>query len=67
MNVDPKLGNQSVCKGELSQSVCSNCELADAHNSHTKLRDGKDATVVLSAPLLRLPVGSKGGGADPLG
>lgn len=43
VNVDPKLGNQRICNGELSQSVSSNRELANAHDPHTKLGQGKDA------------------------
>jgi len=43
MNVNAKLGNQRVCKCELSQGVRSNRELADAHNSRAKLGHGKDA------------------------
>ncbi len=43
VNVDSKLGNQRVCKGELSQGVSSDCELADAHNAHTELGQGNDS------------------------
>jgi hypothetical protein len=45
VNVDPKLGNQRVSKGELRQGISSNCELADAYDPHTKLGQGKDHTV----------------------
>jgi len=43
MYVKPDLGNQRVCKGELSQGIDSNRELADAHDSYAKLGQGKDA------------------------
>ena len=43
VNVDSKLSNRRVCKGELSQGVSSNCELADAHNPDSELGQGKDS------------------------
>jgi len=43
VNIDSKLGNQRVRKGELSQGVTGNGELANANNPRTKLGQGKDA------------------------
>ena len=43
VNVDSKLGNQRVCKGELSQGISGNCELADAHNAHAELGQSENS------------------------